>query len=163
MQLCLHRRIILPVLCSPNYFCTAYFRVTSLQRAVRFTRRGHEFCLLMTTMVIIFMNPPLILQSEQRAVHPSSVPKQTRACPAQHILWAMSADVAVYQGTHLHTSKGQWWEGLSPQNLDKLSVRAMSPSCPKVLSGWSTGPFWRKTSPWHNRHQKLRGSWQGAG
>lgn len=105
---------------------------------------------LMTTMVIIFMNPPLILQNEQRAVHPSSVPKCTGAYPVQHILWAVSANVVVQQGTHLNTSKGQWWEGLSPKNLDKMSGWQMSPSCPKLLSGWSTGPFWSKTSLWHS-------------
>lgn len=150
MQPRLHRRIILPVLRSPNYSCTAYFGVTSLQRAVKFTGRGHELCLLMTRTIIISMNPPLILQSLRRAVHPSAVPKWIGAYPAQRVLRAVSASVVVQQGTHLHRSKGQWWEGLSPKNLDKLSVREMSPHCPKLLSGRSAGPFWRKTSLWHN-------------
>lgn len=92
---------------------------------------------LMTTMVIIFMNPPLILQNEQRAVHPSSVPKWTGAYPVQHVLQAVSANIVVQQGTHLNTSKGQWWEGLSPKNLDVrlANVSQLPQAAPWLVHG----------------------------
>jgi len=67
-------------------------------------------------MVVIFMNLPLILQSEHRAVHPSPVPKWIGAYAAQHLLWVLSANVVTPPGTHLHTSEGQWREGLSKKS-----------------------------------------------
>lgn len=47
----------------------------------------------MITTVIIFMNLPLALQSEQGAVHPLPLPIGAGAYTAQ-VLWALSANAA---------------------------------------------------------------------